>query len=267
MTLGKRILMFFHWLLSLLICAALVVYALAPDFVKNLFFQAEANLGYMGVRVLGGAILAIYLALSGCQAYLIFKRAKRVERGFINVDSGDAGQVRIAVSAIEQLVRQSVVNIEGITEMKIDIASEGDAISIAVNASIQSGSHVPTLTMNMQRSIRQFVEMNCGVAVRSVSISINAVSNPEAPSSRRHRGLGRADRIKPAASAPATPAAPEPEAPATVESVPAEPAPEAAADTAEPPAFDLDKPYESEFAKDLAAMKAAEAEAEDGKAI
>ena len=58
---------------------------------------------------------------------------------------------------------------------------------------------------------------------------------------------------------------PQPYAPAaepvSADYAPVTPEPEPAAQPAEPvqPAFDFDKPYESEFAKDLAAMKAAEA--------
>jgi hypothetical protein len=173
-----------------------------------------------------------------------------------------------------------VTNIDGITEMKIGIESREDAIAIRVNATIVNGSHVPTITMNMQRAIRQFVEMNCGVAVREVSISINAVTNVQEAGHRRRLGRGKAEAA-PQSAAPAVPVVddyqapavepqsyePEPQAyvpaaePVSADYAPVTPEPEPAAQPAEPerPAFDFDKPYESEFAKDLAAMKAAEA--------
>ena len=49
--------------------------------------------------------------------------------------------------------------------------------------------------------------------------------------------------------------------PVSADYAPVNPEPEPAAQPAEPvqSAYDFDKPYESEFAKDLAAMKAAEA--------
>lgn len=266
LSVGKRFLMFFHWLLSLLICAAFAVYLIVPEFIMKYYTAVEEAVGLTYIRVIGIGILVIYAALAIAQIYLIFKRRKRSERGFITVDSSDSGRVRIAVSAVEQMVRQSVNSIDGITEMKIGIDSVDDAIVIAVRAIILNGSHVPTITMNMQRAIRQFVEMNCGVAVREVSISINAVSDAqEAP---RHRRFGRSktDAQKTAFQTPAltTPASEDYEnAQQSVPSEPErreEPAFTPAPVEPEQAAFDPDKPYESEFAKDLAAMKARNAD-------
>ena len=255
---GRRILMFLHWLVSLLIIAAFTAYLIAPAFVTRLYEGAAASVGDTGMKAIGIALLVIYAALAVSQAILIFRRKKRVERGFITVDSGDAGQTRIAVSAVEQLVRQSVNNIDGIADMKIDITSDGDAINIIVNAAIVSGSHVPTITANMQRSIRQFVELNCGVAVGTVSISINSVSDrQEAPHRRLFGRSETAKQAKPIAAPVEVKKAVEPVMPKD-ETTEAEPAEEKSVE------YDFDKPYVSEFQKDLAAMKAAENEDDGG---
>jgi hypothetical protein len=166
------------------------------------------------------------------QACVIFHRGKRTDRGFITVDSSDAGRVRIAVSAIEQMVRQSVTSVDGINDMKIAIDSLDDAINITIAATLQSGSHVPTVTMNMQRAIRQFVEMNCGVAVRSVSISINSVT--AAPELRGRKGRKAHAEIPPMPAPvvePAEPVNPEPmySKPASADPAASEPVQEAIA--------------------------------------
>lgn len=200
LTVGKRILMFFHWLLSALICAAFTAYLIVPGFVKGLYDKVAARFTATQITIIGIAFLAVYVFIAIVELYMVFHRGKRGDRGFITVDSSDTGKVRIAVSAIEQMVRQSVTSIDGIDDMKIGIQSLDDAIKIDIVASIYNGSHVPTITMNMQRAIRQFVEMNCGVAVRAVSISINSVSNATEAKSRR--GRGKRD------SAPVTPVTP-----------------------------------------------------------
>lgn len=291
---GKRILMFFHWLLSLLLVAAFAVYVIAPDFILKYYNSLVNSIGLRNLQIIGIALLAIYVLLAVGQAMLIFKRRKRSERGFITMDSSDSGKVRIAISAIEQMVRQSVGSIDGLTDMKIGIDNLEDAIGIGVTASIVNGSHVPTITMNMQRAIRQFVETNCGVAVRTVSININAVTSQPEARGRRRRGKGQ--EAVPAASAfqpvqsmdapktvdePVIESASEPapvfEEPAPTFSEPApvfnepapvfnEPAPVEAPAEESAPAYDPDAPYVSEFAKDLAELKAreaAEAEARD----
>ena len=219
---GKRILMFFHWLMSLLICAAFAAYLIKPEFVKDLFGKVTGGLNSTQIMIIGIALLAIYVLLAVVQACIIFHRRKRADRGFITVDSSDTGRVRIAISAIEQMVRQSVYNIDGISDMKIGIENADDAININIIATIVNGSHVPTITMNMQRAIRQFVEMNCGVAVRSVSISIN--NGASAGEGQKHRRGRKAEQAAPApmpayeppvqTAAPAYEPAAEPVAPA-----------------------------------------------------
>jgi len=280
---GKRILVFLHWILSLLICLALVLHHVASGMMNGLHAALERALGPTGLLVTGILLLVVYALLAALVAGMLFRRRRRSERGYITVNASDTGRVRIAVSAIEQMVRQSVRAIEGIDEMKIDIDSQDDAIVIGVNAVILSGSHVPTLTTNMQRSIRQFVEVNCGVSVQSVSVSINSVAAPAETTRRRRLGrvkpdalkspFGQAIRRKDADSAPDG-GSDVPESPdltaddgesrrsGPVQYGPAPEEEEPTADQEEPTeVYDFDRPYESEFAKDLAALRAREAAA------
>ena len=208
---GKRIVLFIHWLVSLALVAALIF----PEYLSRVsaWLQSSAVGEYLQIVFI--ALLAVYSLLSIAVLCMIFRRggAARSERGFITVDSSETGKVRIAISAIEQMVKQAVHAIDGIADMKICITNADDAIAIQVNVTMVNGSHVPTVTLNMQRSIRQFVEMNCGVAVRSVSINIQAVVN-SAESGRKSK---RADaRIQPAAENYAIPEQPVPE-PVTVQ--------------------------------------------------
>ena len=270
LNIGNKLLMLLHWLCSLMICVAFVLCLVVPGLQANLVSRAEGSLGGVGARIAGGVLLALYLALSVATLLILIRRKRRAERGFITVGPDDKGKVRISVSAVEQMVRQSVRAIDGITDMRVNIEGLDDAIGISIDAVIASGAHVPTITANMQRAITQFVEVNCGVAVQSVAISINAVSGKPEPS-RRHL-LGRS---KPQADAPAPAIAPEPVVDDAFESAltPVSDATEAQSafgigqdasaaskdlPGTEVPAYAPDKPYESEFSKDYAAMKARE---------
>ena len=190
--------MLLHWLCSLMICVAFVLCLVVPGLQANLVSRAEGSLGGVGARIAGGVLLALYLALSVATLLILIRRKRRAERGFITVGPDDRGKVRISVSAVEQMVRQSVRAIDGITDMRVNIEGLDDAIGISIDAVIASGAHVPTIAANMQRAITQFVEVNCGVAVQSVAITINAVSGKGEPARRRLIGRGR-----PQAEAPA----------------------------------------------------------------
>lgn len=202
---GKRFALILHWLGSVIALAALVFNARALELVQTVQNRIGEKYTHMALIALA-AVYAFLCILALC--ILLRPSGKRSERGFITVDSSDTGRVRIAVSAIEQMVKQAVGAIGGIAEMKISISSEDDAIAIVVNVSIVAGTHVPTVTLNIQRAIRQFVEMNCGVAVRSVAVNVQSVTTP---------GEGRKGRkaeipaVQPWAPAPEAPVAqPEP---------------------------------------------------------
>ena len=237
---GKRFALILHWLSSVIALAALVFNAKALELVQAVQNRIGEKYTHMALIALA-AVYAFLCILALC--ILLRPSGKRSERGFITVDSSDTGRVRIAVSAIEQMVKQAVGAIGGIAEMKISISSEDDAIAIVVNVSIVAGTHVPTVTLNIQRAIRQFVEMNCGVAVRSVAVNVQSVTTPGEGRKGRKMEIPAAQPWSPAPEAPVVqsepayePAAqPEPvyapEAPA--EEIPA--AEEAPAENAEEP--------------------------------
>lgn len=209
---GRRIILFIHWLVSLILVAAIVF----SDFTAKRVEELRSLIGENYTHIAFIVFVVVYLLLSLAIVCLIFRRdGKHSERGFITVDASDTGKVRIAVSAIEQMVRQAAHTVDGIADMKISISNGDDAIAIQVNVNMVNGSHVPTVTLNLQRAIRQFVEMNCGVAVRSVSINIQAVTNLT-------EGGRRARRVE---SRPAMPVQPQ-ESSWTY--APAEPTPEIA---------------------------------------
>ncbi len=215
LNLGRRIVLFIHWLASLALLAIIVF----PDYADEAISAVSGTFpaGYWEYALI--VLLAIYLLLSLSVLCMIFKRSKtkRSERGFITVDSADTGKVRIAVSAIEQMVKQAANTVDGVADMKISIDNSDDAIAIQVNVAMVSGSHVPTVTLNMQRAIRQYVEMNCGVAVRSVSVSIQSVAAADG-GKRSKRGEAKA-----AAQAPIMPVQPA-YVPETVQPEPVVPA-------------------------------------------
>lgn len=204
LSLGKKAVLLLHWLISLVPFALLF----SDRCVQLLVDLIAALIGTSYPYIVLIAFAAVYALLSlWALCILLLRKGQRSERGFITMDASDTGRVRIAVSAIEQMVKQAAGSVDGVSEMKIGISSEDDAISINVNVVILGGAHVPTVTLSMQRAIRQFVEMNCGVAVRTVTVSVQAVTTP---------GEGRKGRKSEASFVPApvpVPVVTEPELP------------------------------------------------------
>lgn len=225
LNLGRRLVLILHWLLSLIACALAVVQCVWPEGMANIFAAMYLGIGKLQTDIIGAVILGIYLFLTALVATMIFHSARRDERGFITVDSSDAGRTRIAVGAVEQMIRQAARGVDGIAEMKSEIVNHEDSISIHINVMLANGAHVPTVTMNLQRAIRSYIELNCGVAVREVCVSVHSLEEEESGKKRGwfKRGLlGKATATKAAAaSAVELPSEPVAEAPAV--ELPSEP--------------------------------------------
>lgn len=189
MNFGRRLVLFLHWLLSVLACVMAVFFCVWPEIIDRGFAFLYSLIGKGLADVVGIVVLALYVLLSVATVAMIFsKNAKKNEKGFITVDDSETGRTRIAVGAVDQMIRQAVRGVEGIAEMKTNITNNADDISIDCSVTIVNGAHVPTVTMNIQRAIRSYIELNCGVAVRGVSVSVNSLDTGD--------GKGRKKALK-----------------------------------------------------------------------
>lgn len=189
---GKRLVLFLHWLVSLIVCVLVACNMIQPDLITELAASLNARFGAEIMEIASIVLIAAYALLAVFSVVFIFSREKgkkRSERGFITVDSSEAGRTRIAVGAVEQMIRQAVRCVDGIADMKSGIVNGDDSISINASVAIVSGAHVPTVTMNIQRAIRSYIELNCGVAVREVSVSVHTLTGEDDAKSSRRKNI------------------------------------------------------------------------------
>ena len=197
---GRRLALFVHWLLSLLVCAFALVACISRQTIDEIAAFINSLIGQGLANIVGIAFLAVYVILAVLAVVIIFGgRGKKSERGFITVDSSETGRTRIAVGAVDQMIRQAVRSVDGITDMKASIVNNQDTIAISCNVGITSGVHVPTVTMNIQRAIRSYIELNCGVGVSEVSVSVHSMEDAEGG---RGKKKGKAITPAPAAAMP-----------------------------------------------------------------
>jgi len=219
MNFGKRLVLFLHWLISLFVCALVACNMIRPSLLEEFVSMLNGMFGTLVTEIAGIVLIALYALLAVMSIVFIFSREKgkkRSERGFITVDSSEAGRTRIAVGAVEQMIRQSVRCVDGIADMKSSIVNGDDSISINASVAIVSGAHVPTVTMNIQRAIRSYIELNCGVAVREVSVSVHSLTGDDDGKSSRRKNIPAAP------AAPVIPSVPLEEAKVSEIVVPAE---------------------------------------------
>lgn len=186
---GKKTVLFLHWLASLLLAVLTVGLCFFPGAFEQGSTFLTGIIGHRYAELLGFAFLGIYVLLAVLSVTFIFGNSeKRSARGFITVDSSESGHTRIAVGAVDQMIRQAVRSVDGVVDMKSNIRGSEDSVSIHMNVTIANGVHVPTVTMNLQRAVRSYIELNCGVAVREICVSVNALeSNDENGKRGRHK--------------------------------------------------------------------------------
>ncbi len=169
-----RVLIFLYVLLTVALVALLGLQVFGIDlfapFYDGLAAQAPGLLWKLIVCGIGAIV-----ALLGIFVLVAIMPGKKVKRDFITLTNDENGQVRIALPALKEMAAQAVGSAAGVKDMVVDISEAGDAITVAIALDIVSGTHVPTVTMNMQRAVRAYIQMNCGVAVKDVSVVINSV--------------------------------------------------------------------------------------------
>jgi len=179
-------LLIIHWLLSLAMFVLLaVLWIVQPSREEVLWFLPKR----FWIPALVCAAI-VYLAIAVWSlATLIKKKGRREDRGFIVVETSDSGKVRLSIPVIEQMVRQAAGTVEGVRDIKPTIVGLDDSIDVMLNATMDNGVHVPTVTVNLQRAIRQYVELNCGISVNAVTVSILSVTRPQASEHRLRKPI------------------------------------------------------------------------------
>lgn len=178
---GQRLLLIVHWILSLIGCLLAALLLITPNTVYGMIDSVYASIGKRAFDTVGIVLCAIYILIAaGCATMIFSGFGKRGERGLITVFSNDTGKTRIAVSAVEQMARQAIAGVDGISDVRATITGAEDAIGVNISLVLKRGAYLPTVTNNIQRTVRGYIEQNCGVAVQSIIVNVRAVEG-EAP--------------------------------------------------------------------------------------
>ena len=222
-----RVLAALYVLLSLALCVCVALRSLGVDAIGRFYLDLTEATGYWYFIYFGFILIIVLLGVYVLR--LIFARKPRKGQ-FVTVDSGENGKVIIAMDALEQMVRQASGDIKGVSEMKIGVEGHEDSISVLAELTARGGVHLPTVTMNLQQDIRQYVEKNCGVAVRDVTVTVGAVLPPEGGVKPARAFTAAAQEVKETHAYAVDPEAKEDEPAPIYEAPVADPAPETPAD-------------------------------------
>ena len=208
----------------------------SQDIVKDVVSIEKATFGSEGYWTLRRIIVLAVGAIQVLSAiFLLTIPGKlRYKKNEFIVQQTENGEIRIAVRAIENLVRKCTDMHEEIELSGLRISNHRDGVSVDLKASMPNNISIPLAVESLQKQIKQYITVSTGVSVREVRVAIVTTKADLKVESPYEVGKAETEEKpeKKAAHELAFENEPQPEpAPAPAEA-PAEPAAEAPAEEA-----------------------------------
>lgn len=172
-----RILLFLLALVMLVIgvCAALnefgiSVLALLPADITAMLTGTASVIARVAAIVVM-IVLSLYL-------FSVSFRHKKKPDPFINMESGSKGQIRMSMESISSLVLRTCGQIPGVSGMKVSTINHEDSVSVDLSFQVEMEKNIPELSAQIQQTVGEVVERNCGVAVRNVCVTVSGFTVP-----------------------------------------------------------------------------------------
>ncbi len=150
----------FYTAVLTLIGVALIVFSLnlmQPQDINNLFAYLQNNTNSRIIIGLSGLLLII---ISFSFAQLILGRFQREKTIAFATSSGE---VTIALSAVEDLIKRVAGIIPEIKELKPDVIATKKGIVVDIRVVLKSEANIPDLTSRLQEIIRSKIQEILGI--------------------------------------------------------------------------------------------------------
>lgn len=154
----------------LLIIIALWILALVSGWLL------PANLLYWGIEWLKtnqweSTVLAALLLLLGL--LIFFRPRERVPRSFQT--SSKSGEVRIAYDALQEIVKQSAVEVTGVKQVKVILRERKAGLEITVVTQFNSETVITETSEELQAKVQKDVEYYSGIHVAEVKVLVRSL--------------------------------------------------------------------------------------------
>ena len=134
--------------------------------------------------------LPLALIISGAVAvvvsFLIFLVARRYtsrRRAFVT-QTTELGELRIAVSAIENLILKCVETHKEVKVNEMNVVNHRDAIDVQMRVSINGNVSIPHAVEQLQSQIKRYLAASSGIEVRNISVSVDKAPIAELPAEK-----------------------------------------------------------------------------------
>ncbi len=176
----------FYAIVLILIGIGLIVFSfnlLTPELINTLLVY---SLEHMNVRLAIGLSGALLILISFSFAQLILGRMEREKTIAFTTPSG---QVTIALSAIEDLIRQFAQIMPEIRDLKPDVIATKRGLNVNLKVSLRSEANLPELTGRLQEITKAKIQEVLGIEEQiTIKIHISKiVSREDRDKDRKHK--------------------------------------------------------------------------------
>lgn len=176
MKVADRIMLALYAVLGVLALAILCACVLWPEiYVINLANMMIGMCSTANGKIVGCVLIAVLIAGLVHLIAVAFRKDVCGSKSSVSVQNTDSGAVRVSVQAMDSLVRRAIGEQEGVLDVKSKIVNHDDSITVHIDMALAMDSHIPNITMMMQRRIKRYIEETSGIAVREVIVLVSEV--------------------------------------------------------------------------------------------
>ena len=146
----------------------------SEDIVNDVITVEKATFGAEGYWTLRRIIVLAIGAIEviGAIFLLTVPGKLRYKKNEFIVQQTENGEIRIAVRAIENLVRKCTDMHDEIEVSGLRISNHRDGVSVDLKASMPNNISIPLAVESLQKQIKQYITVSTGVSVRDVKVAI-----------------------------------------------------------------------------------------------
>ena len=150
------------------------------DVLKELREAEKPEIGAAGYWTIRRIVVIGMGALELISSLLLFSIPGRIryKRKDFVVQQNDSGEIRIAVKAIENLVRKCTDTHEEFNMTSLRVKNYKDGVVVDLKGTVPDNISIPLATESMQKQIRQYLTVSSGVNVKTVNVDLSDTDAP-----------------------------------------------------------------------------------------
>lgn len=160
------------WALMVAVIAAIIM--LVP-FVPAAGAIIADFTGFMEENLAFAAIAALILGLS-IWLFLAQFRSTKPQMPSSVVLQVEGGEVRIALAAIDTLVKQAANQIKGVREVKTSFFRRNEGLGVHIRTTVSTEESIPNLTSLLQQKVTEHVHNVSGIAIQEIKVLVENVA-------------------------------------------------------------------------------------------